>query len=78
VVAVKTTTTVKGKTTAKATTSNSTIIASSDVNGVSKNVEVFSQGQKIIGNNSMSINDLPEGTYLLKITNAPSKKITSK
>lgn len=79
VVATKTaTTTGKGKSVAKTTTSNSTIIASSDVNGVSKNVEVFSQGQKIIGNNSMSINDLPEGTYLLKITNAPSKKITSK
>jgi len=79
VVAAKTaTTTGKGKSVAKTTTSNSTIIASSDVNGVSKNVEVFSQGQKIIGNNSMSINDLPEGTYLLKITNAPSKKITSK
>lgn len=79
VVAAKTaTTTGKGKSVTKTTTSNSTIIASSDVNGVSKNVEVFSQGQKIIGNNSMSINDLPEGTYLLKITNAPSKKITSK
>jgi len=78
VVAAKTaTTTGKGKSIAKTSTSN-TIIASSDVNGVSKNVEVFSQGQKIIGNNSMSINDLPEGTYLLKITNAPSKKITSK
>ncbi len=79
VVAAKATTTAgKGKTTTKAATSNSTIIASSDVNGVAKNVEVFSQGQKIIGNNSMNINDLPEGTYLLKITNAPSKKITSK
>lgn len=79
VVAAKATTTnTKGKTTVKAASPNTTIIASSDVNGVSKNVEVFSQGQKIIGNNSMSINDLPEGTYLLKITNAPSKKITSK
>ncbi|WP_337965033.1 LamG domain-containing protein [uncultured Flavobacterium sp.] len=78
VVAAKVTTTAKGKTATKTATSNNAIIASSDVNGVSKNVEVFSQGQKIIGNNSMNINDLPEGTYLLKITNAPSKKITSK
>lgn len=78
VVAAKATTVGKGKTSAKPVTSNSTIIASSDVNAVAKNVEVFSQGQKIIGNNSMNISDLPEGTYLLKITNAPSKKITSK
>lgn len=68
---------VKTKTAAKAASSN--IIATADVNDVPKNVEVFSQGQKIYGNNNntMSINDLPEGTYLLKITNAPSKKITS-
>ncbi|GIQ60073.1 LamG domain-containing protein [Flavobacterium collinsii] len=47
----------------------------SDSNKVSKNVEVFSQGQKILGsNNTININDLPEGTYLLKITNMPSKK----
>ncbi len=66
----------KTKVAVKAAPSNA-IIANSDVNG-DKNVEVYSQGQKIIGNNSMSISDLPEGTYLLKITNAPSKKITSK
>ncbi len=77
-VAAKVATTGKGKTAAKTATSNATIITASDVNGVSKNVEVFSQGQRIIGNNSMSINDLPEGTYLLKITNTSSKKITSK
>lgn len=65
----------KGKAAAKA--SSSSIITSSDVNG-SKSVEVYSQGQKIIGSNAMSINDLPEGTYLLKITNTPAKKITSK
>lgn len=67
----------KPKTAAKAVSSGA-IIATNDVNGMSKNVEVYSQGQKIIGNNEMSINDLPEGTYLLKITNAPAKKITSK
>ncbi|MDR6761412.1 hypothetical protein J2Y38_001621 [Flavobacterium sp. 2755] len=67
--------TVKSKT-AKTTSSN--IIVSKDVNVGGKNIEVYSQGQKVVGNNSMTINDLPEGTYLLKISNAPAKKITSK
>jgi hypothetical protein len=40
----------------------------------SKNVEVFSQGRKIMGSNASNIGDLPEGTYLLKITNNPAKK----
>jgi len=68
---------VKAKTATKS--SSSAIIAPADLNDVPKNVEVFSQGEKIYGssNSTMSINDLPEGTYLLKITNAPSKKITS-
>ncbi|WP_394776517.1 LamG domain-containing protein [Flavobacterium sp.] len=40
-----------------------------------KNVEVFSQGKKVFGSTSATnINDLPEGTYLLKITNMPQKK----
>ena len=45
-----------------------------------KKIEVFSQGQKILSNNmqEININQLPEGTYLLKVTNLPSKKITSK
>nr|WP_294931249.1 LamG domain-containing protein [uncultured Flavobacterium sp.] len=45
-----------------------------------KKVEVFSQGQKVLSNNlhGININQLPEGTYLLKITNQPSKKVTSK
>ena len=68
---------VKAKTTPKS--ASSAIITPVDLNDVPKNVEVFSQGEKIYGssNSTMSINDLPEGTYLLKITNAPSKKITS-
>jgi len=47
---------------------------------VTKKVEVFSQGQKILSNNmqEININQLPEGTYLLKVTNLPTKKITSK
>lgn len=45
-----------------------------------KNVEIFSQGEKVLSNNTQEINmnDLPEGTYLLKVTNLPSKKVTSK
>lgn len=54
------------------------ILTSGDVNGTGKMVEVYSQGQKIAGSNSTDISDLPEGTYLLKITNTTSKKITSK
>ena len=50
----------------------------SNPNGATKNIEVYSQGQKIEGSNAMNINDLPEGTYLLKITSSPAKKITSK
>lgn len=70
--------TVKTKTNAKSTIS-SLIIANKDVNAGTKNIEVFSQGEKVLGSNSsMNINDLPEGTYLLKITNTPGKKITSK
>lgn len=67
---------IKSKTAAKTTSSN--IIVSKDVNVGSKNIEVYSQGQKVVGDNSMTINDLPEGTYLLRITSAPAKKITSK
>lgn len=69
---------VKTKTSTKSAGSGS-IITSNDLNAGSKNIEVFSQGQKVLGNNgSMNISDLPEGTYLLKITNTPAKKITSK
>ena len=46
---------------------NGTIITSSDVN-TTKSVEIYSQGQKIVGGNAMNINDLPEGTYLLKVS----------
>ena len=67
----------KTKAASKAGTTNS-IIANSDLNGMTKNVEVYSQGQKIVGENAASINDLPEGTYLLKITSKPSNKLTSK
>jgi hypothetical protein len=66
----------KTKNAAKATPSS--IIATNDINGGAKNIEVYSQGQKLVGDNALNINDLPEGTYLLKITNKPANKITSK
>jgi hypothetical protein len=66
------------KTAVKTKTANETIITSSDISGSSKTVEIYSQGQKIVGSNAANISNLPEGTYLLKITSTPSKKITSK
>ncbi|WP_433829486.1 LamG-like jellyroll fold domain-containing protein [Flavobacterium anhuiense] len=66
------------KTAVKAKATHETIVASSDINSAPKTVEVYSQGQKIMGSNATNISDLPEGTYLLKITSSPSKKITSK
>lgn len=64
----------KAKTTSK---SPSSIIVNSDFNTVSKKIEIFSQGEKVVGSNATNLSELPEGTYLLKITNAPSKKVTS-
>lgn len=59
-------------------TSGSGSVKSNDSNA--KSVEVYSQGQKVLSNNTeeMNIHELPEGTYLLKITNYASKKITAK
>ncbi|WP_125719573.1 LamG domain-containing protein [Flavobacterium ustbae] len=68
----------KSKTVVKSKTANETIITTSDVSGMTKKIEIYSQGEKIVGSNATNINDLPEGTYLLKITSTPSKKITSK
>jgi hypothetical protein len=39
-----------------------------------KTVEVFSQGRQIMGTNASNIGDLPEGTYLIKVTNNAAKK----
>lgn len=46
----------------------------SETNTGSKTVEVFSQGTKIVGANATNIGDLPEGTYLLKVSNNTAKK----
>ena len=41
---------------------------------IPKTVEVFSQGRQITGANASNIGDLPEGTYLIKVTkNVPKK-----
>lgn len=62
----------------KAVTPVSTTVATTvtdNSNSGSKTVEVFSQGNKVVGFNASNIADLPEGTYLVKVTNkAPSKK----
>lgn len=63
-VAEKTETVKKGPTIIKADSKNAT-----EGNVVAKKVEIFSQGKKIVGTNASNISDLPEGTYLLKITN---------
>ncbi|MGE6357050.1 LamG-like jellyroll fold domain-containing protein [Flavobacterium sp. NPDC079362] len=65
--------TAPAKTTIAAKTATSAVSAIESNTG-SKNVEVFSQGKKIMGSNASNIADLPEGTYLLKITTNPSKK----
>lgn len=49
-------------------------VVSSEEKTVSKTIEVFSQGRKIAGSNASNIADLPEGTYLLKVTNGAPKK----
>lgn len=47
--------------------------SATETNKRGKNVEVFSQGQKIAGVNASNIGNLPEGTYLIKVTNTTGK-----
>ncbi|MDP5201633.1 LamG domain-containing protein [Flavobacterium sp. DG2-3] len=39
-----------------------------------KTIEVFSQGRQIMSANASNIDDLPEGTYLIKVINTSAKK----
>lgn len=39
-----------------------------------KNIEVFSEGKRILETNTINIGDLPDGTYLIKVTNTGAKK----
>ncbi|MBF4484234.1 MULTISPECIES: LamG-like jellyroll fold domain-containing protein [unclassified Flavobacterium] len=64
--------TAKAKVAAKSPASGSA--NATETNSGSKTVEVFSQGRKIAGSNASNIGDLPEGTYLIKVTNNPAKK----
>ncbi|WP_281234349.1 LamG domain-containing protein [Flavobacterium gelatinilyticum] len=43
--------------------------AKAEVNKGSKNIEVFLDGKKIMDTNGSNISDLPEGSYLIKVTN---------
>ncbi len=49
-------------------------------NAKSKGIEIYSQGNKVLGSNQpiLNVNDLPEGTYLLKVINMASKNGSSK
>jgi len=69
------TTTVK-KTIPAPVKASAPVVASSsnEINKAIKNIEVFSQGKKIMDSNGSNIADLPEGTYLIKVTNGSSKK----
>jgi hypothetical protein len=58
---------------AKASASNVLPSPPSETNKGGKNVEVFSNGQKVIGINASNIGTLPEGTYLIKVTNSTAK-----
>lgn len=73
--AVPVTTTVK-KTISAPVKAPAPVVASSsnEINKAIKNIEVFSQGKKIMDSNGSNIADLPEGTYLIKVTNGSSKK----
>lgn len=48
--------------------------SSNEANKGGKNIEVFSQGKKLIGTDASNITDLPEGTYLIKVTNGTPQK----
>lgn len=39
-----------------------------------KNIEVYSEGKKIMDSNGSNLGDLPEGTYLIKVMNTSVKK----
>lgn len=52
---------------------NAVATSSAEAN-TEKVIEVFSQGRKINGSNASNIDELPEGTYLLKVTKKAVKK----
>ncbi|MBK0368968.1 LamG domain-containing protein [Flavobacterium agrisoli] len=82
-VLVAQTPTVKTKTTVKKTTSQTqskTVITATElISTTPKEIEIFSQGQKVLGSSKKAVNisELPAGTYLLKISDATSKTVTA-
>ncbi|SFC79062.1 LamG domain-containing protein [Flavobacterium phragmitis] len=70
---IKKTVTAPAKTSAPAPAAPVTA-SSNEANKGGKNIEVFSQGKKLIGTDASNITDLPEGTYLIKVTNGTPQK----
>lgn len=50
------------------------VVASSVETNKAKNIEVYSEGKRILETNTINIGDLPDGTYLIKISNSAAKK----
>ncbi len=50
------------------------VAASTETAKGAKNIEVFSEGKRILETNTINIGDLPDGTYLIKVTNTGAKK----
>ncbi|WJS92895.1 LamG domain-containing protein [Flavobacterium johnsoniae] len=50
------------------------VVASSIETNKAKNIEVYSEGKRILETNTINIGDLPDGTYLIKISNSAPKK----
>lgn len=50
------------------------VASANEVNKTEKSIEVFSEGKKIMETNGSNIGDLPDGTYLIKVTNSSAKK----
>lgn len=59
---------------AKVATAAPVVASSTDANKTAKNIEVYSEGKRILETNTINIGDLPDGTYLIKISNSAAKK----
>ncbi|MBZ4034719.1 LamG domain-containing protein [Flavobacterium sp. 17A] len=66
--------TAKKATPAPAKTVAPVVAASAETNKGAKNIEVYSEGKRIMETNTINIGDLPDGTYLIKVTNSGTKK----
>ncbi len=49
-------------------------VVASSAETKAKNIEVYSEGKRILETNTINIGDLPDGTYLIKISNSAAKK----